>query len=146
MAEKLEKSKGFIEEFKEMKEKNSTLFGAMYNCENGKIKKFIFCEDLKTRDNNQFVFSKIWNGDIELFEKEPRYVIYNDVDASGMIFNYRSSKTTGAFTNNCNWKSIKDCLIGIDKELREDELFDQKFAFTLRDTGKFKIAQVEENE
>ncbi|CAH0419395.1 hypothetical protein [Periweissella ghanensis] len=150
---KMEQSKEFIREISILTKRNMWLNIAMENIYKSKksfpvLYKYIFCDGFQDAIANQLTFAKILAGEIELIEKKDKYVIYqvDDHTPNNYIHNYATNKRNGYFYHRGLWTSIESCLADITSPDRADELFDQDFAFAMRDTGKFKIQKVEEND
>ncbi|CAH0415948.1 hypothetical protein KAR50_00280 [Periweissella fabaria] len=147
MTEKLEQSKEFIREISILTNRNMWLNIAMehiYKSEKSfpVLYKYIFCDGFQDSIANQLTFAKIWAGEIELVEKKPKYVIYqvNENSKTGKVHYtiYAMAEESRFYPRRVNTDRVPDI------NASPDELFDQDFAFAMRDTGKFKIKKVVE--
>lgn len=144
MTEKIEQSKQLIKEFEKAREISGTWILAGFRTvknndeEYPTLYKWLF-EGTPGEDNaNQLTFAKIWAGEIELVKKKPKYVIYQlDKDYEIWVLKKQYEVISTQCTNETyNSKIIKHYN-------SEAYLFDQDFAFAMRDTGMFKIEEVE---
>lgn len=140
MGEKLEVSKEFIEEFALLRNEFKAPFKAMREINE-------FWEDYPNLDgflfghnnpDNQLTFAKIWAGEIELVEKKSKYVIYQiDDECHPWLLGIG---VYGTLKNLPDFNANQPCEHG--DYANKNCHFDQKFAFAMRDTGKFKIEKV----
>lgn len=139
----MEQTKEFIEEFNDLhKMCNGLLAKAFYILQSDLnyrtvLKGFVRQSDMKTAIANQNTFAKIWAGEIELVEKKPKYVIWT----KGSM-----GENSAVFLYNNTMHDYISSAITRKSEAKNDERynFDENFAFTLRDTGEFKIEKVVE--
>lgn len=142
MREKLEQSKEFIEEVELLKSYCAWLYGALdeawrHSSKFETLCEFLFRTPLEDSGINQNIFAKIWTGEIELVEKKPKYVIWT----KGSM-----GENSAVFLYNNTMHDYISSAITRKSEAKNDERynFDENFAFTLRDTGEFKIEEVVE--
>lgn len=148
MREKLEQSKEFIEEFDKVWGTSGTwIFAGLRTVranvgEYPTLCKWLFTGTSDEDNTNQLTFAKIWAGEIELVEKKPKYVIYqvNENSKTGKVHYtiYAMAEESRFYPMRVNTDRVPD------RNASPDELFDQDFAFAMRDTGKFKIDKVVE--
>lgn len=141
MAEKLEQSKEFSEEFEFLRNNFKAPFEAMREVNESWEDYPILNAFLFSHENiNQLTFAKIWAGEIELVEKKPKYIIYQ-IDDDEIVW-ILANNNHGTLRNEI------DTSTNILKNHRSyndsSAYFDQDFAFAMRDTGKFKIEKVVE--
>lgn len=147
MGEKLEQTGTFIQQFALLKKHNLSMYGAI-NDVHDKLKDyfelhvFMFGSAFSDNLTNQITFAKIWAGEIELIEKKDKYVIYqindNSKTGKGYYTIYAMNKESQFYPRRVNKDGVPD------RSASPFEVFDQEFAFALRDTGKFKIKEVVE--
>lgn len=148
MREKLEQTKEFIEEFELMRRSTGQwVFTALLTVRNNKRNFPLLHNWLLNQltddeiNQNQLTFAKIWAGEIELVEKQDRYVIYQ-FDKRGdvwLLFQYGFGVVSVSAPLSKTTKANEH-----DMYRSSNAHFDQDFAFAMRDTGKFKIEKVVE--
>ncbi|CAH0417487.1 hypothetical protein KAR50_00090 [Periweissella fabaria] len=150
MREKLEQSKEFIEEVERLQGTSGTwIFAGLRTAKNNvseypTLYKWLFTGTSDEDNANQLTFAKIWAGEIELVEKKDKYVIYqvNENSKTGKVHYtiYAMDEESRFYPRRVNEDRVPD------RNASPYELFDQDFAFAMRDTSKFNIEKVEEND
>lgn len=148
MREKLEQTKEFIEEFELLRRSTGQwVFIALLTVKSNvseypTLYKWLFIDtfDEDNANANQITFAKIWAGEIELVEKKDKYVIYQiDDECNPWLLGIG---VYGTLKNLPDFNANQPCEHG--DYANKNCHFDQKFAFAMRDTGKFKIEKVVE--